>query len=168
MVAFYISNSKKMVKILHIILFCMFATSCQTAEKFFLAERVSDSFDLEFVMNSKDTENICFGDTIQISAIFKNKTDSVREINIFAPLYIGHDYGDLFVFAETERILYEIVPMDLPPNYVSIEGNETYTSTYSISINKFFYEGTNNLYLRMIFGRGNGMRSNIIQLFVGK
>ena len=120
-------------------------------------------------MNFKDTENICFGDTIQLSAIIRNKTDSIREINISAPLYILHIYRDgIFVFAETERILYEIVPIGFSPNYVSIAGNEIYTSTYTICVSNFFYEGENNIKLHMIFGKGNSIFSNTIRLFVKK
>jgi hypothetical protein len=161
-----------MVKILHIILFCLFVNSCQTVtvNKFFLGERISDNFDLEFVIKLKDEKNVCFGDTIQISAIIRNKTDSIREINIAAPLFMGHVYDEnIFVFVETEKILYMIVPIGSPPNYVSIAGNDSYTSTYSICVNKFFYEGrTNNVCLQMLFGIGNGMMSNNIQLFVEK
>ena len=155
-----------MVKALYIILFFMFAKSCQTTEKTLSVERIEDNFDLEFVINLEGKESIYFGDTIQITTIIRNKTDFVRKINISAPLYICHNYGGLFVFSETERILYEIVPMDLSPNYVSIERDDIYTSTYSIRIDKFFYSGNNNLYLRMIYGRGNGISSNTIQLFV--
>jgi len=164
-----------MVKISYSILyifatFNIFARSCKIAEKVFLAEKISDNFDFEFIVNFEDTENIYFGDTIQISVIIKNKTDSTRKINISAPLYISHNYGGLFVHVDThERISYEIVPMGLSPNYVSIAENDIYMCQYAIRISDvFFYRGENKIQLHMIFGKGNSMFSNTIQLFVEK
>ena len=140
MVAFYLSNSKKMVRKIYfaIVLFLVFIDGYT---------QVSSYEDLiEFKLSfSKDTVSV--NDSVKICFSFKNITDSVITFYPSAIFGLNHYHPNVFITYSEEHLFFNLRKELSRDNRIDLHPNEDHEEVFYIVVDSsFFYMGNNEIW----------------------
>jgi len=137
MLAHYIQNTEKMVKLIFtfIVLSLVF---CQGQEY---------QVKKELILNASfSSDTVIMGDTLSLILCYRNNTNSYVDLYPKAIIGLSHNHQAFIFYESPERIVYLLNDYCDYDSVFRLETSEFYKYTFNIKIDSsFFYEGENNI-----------------------